>query len=161
MLNSAGNIECFTFNTTTTRLSARRNLQKQDKQIDIDYLIINPPVEIAVLNQTEFTQILEESQVVKTLAQSVGSNDISSAIMFESYLVAEPSTTPFIQSEKSSSFPNYGIGILGAAGGILGIGILMFVGHRIMKSKRRSQRRSPVEYSNPIMHVQNPTRSMV
>ena len=161
MLNSAGVIECFSFNATSTRLSERRNLQKQDKQIDIDYLIINPPVEIAVLNQTEFTQILEESQVVKTLAQSIGSNDISSAIMFESYLVADPSPSPSLHSEKSSSFPNYGIGILGAAGGIIGIGILMFVGHRLMKSKRRSQRRSPLEYSNPITQTQNPIRNMV
>jgi hypothetical protein len=157
MIGSSDSESCVRFVNKTNILS--RRLQRSDTQIEIDYLILEPTREILALNSTEFAKVISTSGPMISLAMSVGSSSIESSVDTANYAV-NPSQQP--QPQESKSFFDNKVGF-GAAvgGGIVGFGLLMFISHKMMKSKRHRNSRVPLQYENPIVQVQNPTRSMV
>ena len=155
LLDSAGSAECFMFTSATRNLQSTKGTL--DEKVEIDYFIVNPPIEIASLNQTEFNDILKQSPVLKSFVESVGgeTNDISSAIMFENYaLITEPSQSPSPTS-SSSKFPTYGIGVIAGLGGLIA---LMVFGVFIKRSRARQVTLTslpPPTTNNPAFVVVN------
>jgi hypothetical protein len=165
LLDSAGSVECYSFSSSDQTRSLQSAKSSNDEKVEIDYFIVNPPVEIITMNQTEFTEVLRQSPVLKTLVQSIGgdSKDISSAVMFENYAAAAvvgPSPSPLVARDSSSSFnfPAYGIGILGAAGGLVAIiAIMVVLGKRRARSFDAFTSSAPPmpTTANPVFVVTN------
>ena len=157
MIGNSDSNSCIHFGNQTNVLS--RRLQRSESQIEIDYLIVEPTREILALNSTEFAKIISTSSSMISLASSVGSSSIESTVNTFNYAVA-PSQQPEVQESKTFFDNKVAFGAA-VGGGIAGFGVLMFISHKIMKSKRRRPTRVPLQYNNPITQIQNPTRSMV
>jgi hypothetical protein len=156
MMDSNGTVACYEI-TTPTRLL--RALQSTDIQVDIDYLIVEPTVEILALNTSQFAEIIRTSPVIQSFAQSVGSTGVATEVTVASYAGIQTPITSSISSTSSPfKFPTYGIGILGGVGGLLafvGIGVGIYM-HKLKQKRGKSPIQGPS--SAPAVSVPVPVR---
>ena len=139
LVSQAGEIGCLEFAASARRMRRMQQSPSTGQQVDVDYLIVQPPPEILMLNATEFAAVIQASPVVATMAASVGSSGVASTVTVEQYAGIQTSaaqqSAPL--SSASSAFPGYGIGLLSAGGALL---VLSATGAAIalkMKANRR------------------------
>jgi hypothetical protein len=143
-LSGNGSVHCFTLmERSSSRLLRSRSLQ-QVGSVDIDYVIVDPTVDILSLTPAEFSAVVGSSSVVAAVAASVGSTGVS--VSSES---TAQSTTP-----ASSSGSTIQVGAV--AGGVVGGIVIAAIGatiYRIATRKKRIVRTAPVaevHRSNPL-----------
>jgi hypothetical protein len=166
MIGNNNSDNCIRFeNATANTKSIARRMQKSESesQIQIDYLILEPTREVLALNSTEFAKVIASSSTMISFAMSVGSSTIESSMATSQESSSQEPQPPQIAGSIFDNKLTFGA-ILG--GGIVGIGVLMYIVHVSLKSKRRNvnarlSRNSDYNISNPILITQNPTRSMV
>jgi hypothetical protein len=142
LMSSNGTVVCYEI-AGSGRLLRSRRLQNTDTQVDIDYLIVQPPIEILALNTSEFAAIISSSPAIQSVAQSVGSSGVASEVTVATYAGIQVPQTPASTSTSSFKFPTYGIGILGGAGGI--IVLAGFIGAAYYFTKKAKKQASPVQ----------------
>jgi hypothetical protein len=148
MMDSNGTVVCYQIAASARLLRA---LQSTDIQVDIDYLIVEPSVDILSLNASQFAEILKASPVIQTFAQSVGSTGVASEVTVASYAGIQVPSTSSISIVSSFKFPTYGIGILGGVGGLLVLASVG-VGYYVYK-KKQVKKQSPVQSSGKPVRV--------
>jgi hypothetical protein len=142
MMSSNGTVVCYEVGGSARLLRSRR-LQNTDTQVDIDYLIVNPTIEILALNTTEFAAVIQSSPSIQTVAQSVGSSGVASEVTVATYAGIQVPQTTLSSAASSFKFPTYGIGILGAVGGVLVLA--GFIGTTYYFTKKAKKQASPVQ----------------
>jgi hypothetical protein len=148
MMDSNGTVVCYQIAASARLLRA---LQSTDIQVDIDYLIVEPSVDVLSLNASQFAEILKASPVIQTFAQSVGSTGVASEVTVASYAGIQVPSTSSISTASSFKFPTYGIGILGGVGGLLVLASVG-VGYYVYK-KKQVKKQSPVQSSGKPVRV--------
>ena len=152
LMSSNGTVVCYE-TVSEARLLRSRRLQNTDTQIDINYLIVNPTIEILALNATEFAAVIQSSPSIQTLAQSVGSSGVASEVTVATYAGIQVPQT--IQSSAASSFtfPTYGIGVLGGVGGLLVLSGFIVSVYYVKKHYKKQK--------SPVQSAQQPQRRVV
>ena len=143
-LSGNGSVQCFTLiKNNAQRLLRSRTLQ-QTGSVDIDYIIIDPSVDILSLTPTEFAAIMGDSPSIASVAASVGSTGVS---------VSSESAQSSTETTTSSGSP---VNIGAIAGGIVGSIAIAIVGIATYKITTRKKRivstatTEVVSKSNPL-----------
>jgi hypothetical protein len=156
MMSSNGSKECFEFTSNTE--DANRRLQVTGTIVNVDYLVVEPSQEILVLNTDQLDQIITSSPDLTALAQSIGSQQVSTELNVESYSVHTPQTTG--TAATKTEFPTLALvlSVFGVAG-LVGLGI---AGRKYLKTKKQTRmsiRRTPVPA--PILTDSNTMNSQL
>ena len=146
LMSSNGTVVCYEVGGSGRLLRSRR-LQNTDIQVDIDYLIVEPPVEILALNTTEFATIIRSSPAIQSVAQSVGSSGVASEVTVASYSGIQVPQSYVSTTDASFKFPTYGIGVLGGVGGLAVLA--GFIGAAYYFTKKTKKQASPVQSQPP------------
>jgi hypothetical protein len=152
LMTSNGSIVCYE-TVSGARLLRSRRLQNTDIQIDVNYLIVNPPIEILALNATEFAAVIQSSPTIQTVAQSVGSSGVASEVTVATYAGIQVPQTTLSSAASSFKFPTYGIGILGAVGGVLVLSGFIVSVYYVKKHYKKQK--------SPVQTAQQPPRRVV
>jgi hypothetical protein len=150
MMSSNGTVVCYEVGGSARLLRSRR-LQNTDTQVDINYLIVNPTIEILALNATEFAAVIQSSPSIQTVAQSVGSSGVASEVTVATYAgIQSPESSSISTSSSQFQFPTYGAGILGGVGGLLVLsGFIVSVYH---VKKHYKKQKSPLQSAQQPQH---------
>jgi hypothetical protein len=151
-MNSNGTVVCYEVGGSARLLRSRR-LQNTDTQVDINYLIVNPTIEILALNATEFAAVIQSSPTIQTVAQSVGSSGVASEVTVATYAGIQVPQTTLSSATSSFKFPTYGIGILGGVGGLLVLSGFIVSVYYVKKHYKKQK--------SPVQSVQQPPRRVV
>lgn len=125
LLSSNGTIACFKLERNASNIISRTGLRRLqaalNSEAQIDYYIVEPPMEILALTPAEFSSVMESSAVMSELSASVGSTGVT--VASESSLAASgssPSSGPTSQSAPSNSAMVGGV----IAGAVLGVAVV-------------------------------------
>jgi hypothetical protein len=135
--------------------SMGRRLADGDASVDINYIIVEPPLEILTMNPAEFSMTLSSEPAIAALATTLGSTGISAEAPAELALSGGGGETAPPPANGSSSS---GIGIPVLVGGILGglfIGAVIVMGAVVLVSRRnaRRERSQPYPKQSPAVVV--------
>jgi hypothetical protein len=117
MMSSGGTVQCLEFNTT---IRTRRLQQSSgNSQIECEFLIMDPPVEVLVLNDTEFSNTITASDSIQSLAQSIGSTGVSSEVAIGQYAAPVASNGQTQNTIAGFQIPQFSWYIVGAGGFVI------------------------------------------
>lgn len=153
-LSSNGEVVCFVEGSANATGTVGRRLADGDASVDVNYIIMEPPLEILTMNPAEFSMTLNSEPAIAALATTLGSTSVSAEAPVELALSGGGEAAPPPANGSSSS----GIGIPVLVGGILGglfIGAVIVVGAVVLVSRRnaRRERSHPYPKQSPAVVV--------